>query len=579
LLLLKASGGKNMSSQFMFLKINSALKKIIILLCFFSLTAFGQFESPKREMRGVWIATVTDIDWPYVQGTSSMDISNQKNQLITILNSHKSYGLNAVFFQVRTICDALYKSSYEPWSNYLTGTQGTAPSDTSYDPLQFAIQEAHKRGMELHAWINPYRAELSGGSPVSANHVINQHPDWIIKCSSTQYRFLNPGLPEVRNYVTKIVMDIVRRYDVDGIHFDDYFYPYTEYGSFNDDSTFANYSNGFTDRAAWRKNNVDLLVKMINDSIKAVKPWIKFGISPSGNPSVNSTIYVDPAAWLAGTYTDTHGTAQSGEPYIDYILPQLYWEHYNNLLGVWDSPSFLHGRHLYTGQAAYRYTEFSPGELSWEISTDRGTSTVSGSVLYNSNSVTRNLGNCNDTLEYRYFAHPAITPKMAWLDNSNDKPNAPANVRFELNPTTWKYELNWDKPAPSVNGDTAFIYVVYRSASNPPNINDSTNIFGITGLTYLSSDYSKYSVTKGQYYAVTAIDRYSNESSESNAATLNLLTLIPGKPSLLTPVNLSSNLSTSANLTWSGDTNTVRYMVEVSQDSTFNSGLVLLAGE
>ena len=579
MLLLKASGGKNMSSQFMFLKINSALKKIIILLCFFSLTAFGQFESPKREMRGVWIATVTDIDWPYVQGTSSMDISNQKNQLITILNSHKSYGLNAVFFQVRTICDALYKSSYEPWSNYLTGTQGTAPSDTSYDPLQFAIQEAHKRGMELHAWINPYRAELSGGSPVSANHVINQHPDWIIKCSSTQYRFLNPGLPEVRNYVTKIVMDIVRRYDVDGIHFDDYFYPYTEYGSFNDDSTFANYSNGFTDRAAWGKNNVDLLVKMINDSIKAVKPWIKFGISPSGNPSVNSTIYVDPAAWLAGTYTDTHGTAQSGEPYIDYILPQLYWEHYNNLLGVWDSPSFLHGRHLYTGQAAYRYTEFSPGELSWEISTDRGTSTVSGSVLYNSNSVTRNLGNCNDTLEYRYFAHPAITPKMAWLDNSNDKPNAPANVRFELNPTTWKYELNWDKPAPSVNGDTAFIYVVYRSASNPPNINDSTNIFGITGLTYLSSDYSKYSVTKGQYYAVTAIDRYSNESSESNAATLNLLTLIPGKPSLLTPVNLSSNLSTSANLTWSGDTNTVRYMVEVSQDSTFNSGLVLLAGE
>ncbi len=554
------------------------MKKFILLIMIFSFPVFGQFESPKRELRGVWIATVSDIDWPYVQGTSLADINNQKNQLVNILNSHKSFGLNAVFFQVRTICDALYKSSYEPWSNYLTGTQGAAPSDTSYDPLKFAIDEAHKRGMELHAWVNPYRAELQNGSPVSANHIINQHPDWIIKCSSTEYRFLNPGLPEVRNYVTKIVMDIVRRYDVDGIHFDDYFYPYTEYGSFNDDATFAKYPNGFTDKAAWRKNNVDLLVKMIYDSIKVVKPWIKFGISPSGNPSVNGTIYVDPNAWLAGTYTDTTGKANTGEPYIDYILPQLYWEHYN-YLGAWTSPSFLNGRHLYIGQAAYRFTEFSPGELSWEVAANRGTPTVSGSVLYNSNSVTRNLGNCNDTLEFRYNAHPALTPKMIWKDNGSNKPNVPTNIRFEINSSTGKYELHWDKPAPSANGDTAFVYVVYRSQSNPPDINDSTNIFGLTGLTYLSSDYAKYSVTKGNYYAVTAVDRYSNESGESGAAALDLQALIPGKPVLVSPENQSSNLGLSAALSWTGDSNSARYIVEISKDSTFNSGLDLLAGE
>ena len=489
----------------------------LLLLFFISTNLFSQFNSPKRELRGVWIAAL-GIDWPSSQGTSSTVIQNQKNQLTGIFDSHRSYGLNAIFLHMRPLCDALYKSNIEPWSHYITGTQGTPPSDPNYDPLTFAIEEAHKRGMELHAWLNPYRAESQYGSPVSAYHVINMHPEWIIKCNGSEYRFLNPGLPEVREYVVQIVMDIVNRYNVDGIHFDDYFYPYQEYGTFNDDATFTMYPNGFTDKAAWRKNNVNLLLKMINDSLEVLKPWVKFGISPSGNPAVNTSIYCDPAAWLKGNYIDSTGTAYSGVPYIDYIMPQLYWSRYNGLLGSWTSTSFLNGRHLYVGQGAYRYgsSAMSDDEAAWEIVTNRSTSSVRGGVYFSSKSLTNNLGYCNDTLKYHYYTHPAITPKMEWIEGGIKKPNVPTNLRFEINASTGKNEMHWDKPAPTLNGDTAFAYVIYRIENSQPEIEDSTNIFGLTGTTFLSSNDSRYSVTKGNYYAVTAIDRYSNESEISN---------------------------------------------------------------
>ncbi|MFA3781815.1 family 10 glycosylhydrolase [Melioribacteraceae bacterium 4301-Me] len=553
--------------------------KKYLLLFLLANSIFAQFNSPKRELRGVWIASL-GIDWPSQQGTSASVIANQKNQLIDIFNAHKSYGLNAIFFHVRPICDAVYKSSYEPWSNFLTGTQGVAPSDTSYDPLKFAIEEAHKRGMELHAWLNPYRAELSGGSQVSANHVINKHPEWIIKCNGSEYRFLNPGLPEVRKYVLRIVMDIVERYDVDGIHFDDYFYPYPEYGTFNDDATFASYPNGFTDKAAWRKNNVDLLLKMISDSIKAVKPWVKFGISPSGNPSVNSSIFINPADWLAGNYTDSTGTFHSGEPYIDYIMPQLYWANYGGYLYSWTTSSLLNGRHLYIGQAAYRYSEFPSGEAAWEINTNRNNPAINGGVYFSSRSLTvYNYNYIADTLKYRYFTHPAILPKMTWKDISHTKPNPPQNLRFEINSSTGKYELHWDKPLPTDNGDSAFFYAVYRSENSFPDINDSTNLFGLTGATFLSADEAKYSVTKGNYYAVTTIDRYSNESEISNVVLFDLPSLIPNKPVLASPSNGSHDLGWSTTLVWTGDSNSERYIVEVSKDSSFNSNIILSLAE
>jgi uncharacterized lipoprotein YddW (UPF0748 family) len=557
---------------------NKFLFFTLLSLIIFTSDIIPQYPNPKSELRGVWIAAL-GIDWPSVTGTSQQVIENQKNQLRSIMDSHRLSGLNSIFLHMRPICDALYKSNIEPWSHYITGTQGTPPSDSTYDPLEFAIEEAHKRGMELHAWLNPYRAMTPGGSPTSPGHVINQHPEWIISCSGTQYKFLNPGLPAVREYVVQVIMDIVTRYDVDGIHFDDYFYPYTEYGPFNDDSTFAQYPNGFTNKADWRKNNVNMLLKMIDDSIKAVKPWIKFGISPSGNPSVNNAIYCDPAAWLAGRYTDSTGTLHTGEPYIDYILPQLYWSRYNNLLSTWANANFLNERHLYIGQAAYRFSIFPADELTWEITTNRSNPLVQGGVFFSSRSLTLNLGYGNDTLKYHYFTHPAVLPKIDWLDDGSGSPNPPVNLRFEQNTTTGKYELHWDKPAPTPNGDTAFFYVAYRSEDNPPDIHDSTNLFGLTGTTSLEATNARYSVTKGNYYVVTAIDRHSNESIVSNTATLSLPSLIPGEPVLVSPANGSSELGLSATLGWTGDSNSERYVVQVARDSTFNSDVVLWVWE
>jgi uncharacterized lipoprotein YddW (UPF0748 family) len=546
-------------------------KTLLLLFVTFSIIS-AQTTIPKYEMRGVWIASL-GIDWPSSTGTTISVMNAQKTQLQTILDSHRSYGLNSVFFHIRPLCDAAYKSSIEPWSRFITGQQGAAPADPTYDPLQFAIEESHKRGMELHAWLNPYRALQTTGSvsSLSPNHVINTHPEWIIKCNGTEYRFLNPGLPAVRNYVTSIVMDIVRRYNVDGIHFDDYFYPYTEYGAFNDDAAFQLYPNGFTDKSAWRKNNVNLLLKMIDDSLKAVKPYVKFGVSPSGNPSVNNSIFCSPADWLKGDYRDTTGVLHTGAPYIDYIMPQLYWVAYNNQLGNWSGTTFLNGRDLYIGLPAYRYVEsgWSPGEISWELKTNRTVSTIKGGVFFSSKSLVNNLAGCNDSLEYNYYTQPSVTPKMAWLPGSNTQLNPPTNLRYQYNLSNNSYELQWDKPTATVNGDTAVSYLVYRFTTSQGNVNEQKNIFGQTGVEFLDPNYAKFSVTEGNYYGVTAFDRYSNESVLSNVILFDTSGLVPGTPGLLTPANGANNLTSTTTLSWSAVPNTLRYRVQVATDPSF----------
>lgn len=557
------------------------MKKIIylflVLVCS-SLLTYSQI-IPKYEMRGVWMSPRSG-DWPSAAGTSASDIASQKNQLVSIFDLHKSYGMNAIYFHVRPLGDAIYKSNIEPWSHYLVGTQGSAPSDPNYDPLSFAIQEAHKRGMELHAWLNPYRIIDQGGYPttLAANNVARLHPEWTIKCSSTPYTFLDPALPEVREFLIKVIMDIVRRYDVDGIHFDDYFYPYADYGSFNDDKSFAKYKKNFTDRAAWRKNNVNILLSAINDSIKAVKPWIKFGVSPSGNPSVNNDIFCDAFGWLQGTYVDTAGVAQKTPSYIDYIMPQLYWVRYNNQLPSWSGVSTLNGRHLYVGLPAYRYTEsgFTPYELGWEMTTNRATPTVNGGVYFSSRSlIDFNYAGCTDTLLHNYYVHSALTPKMAWLPGSNTKPNAPSNLKAEKNATTGKYDLKWDAPAKAQDGDTATVYVVYRFDSMPTqaDLSNAAKIFGTNGETKLPASYGRYSATSGNFYVVTAVDRYSNESSMSNVLELSLPDQVPVAPALVSPADKDASQVTSAVLKWTSVSAPAAesYLVQVAKDSTFNT--------
>lgn len=557
------------------------MKKILYsLFVILSISALSYSQtSPKQELRGVWMASL-GIDWPSTKGTDASTINAQKNQLVSIFNQHKTYGINAIFFHIRPKCDAVYKSDIEPWSTYLTGKQGTAPSDPNYDPLQFAVAEAHKRGIELHAWLNPYRVTATGENPASlaSGNVAKLHPDWVIQCvnsgTSYPYQFLNPGLPEVREYLIKVIMDIVRRYDVDGIHFDDYFYPYTEYGTFSDDAAYNMYKGTFTDKASWRMNNVNMLLAAINDSIKAVKPWVKFGISPSGNQSVNTGIFCDTPGWLQGKYTDQSGQKHTGSSYIDYIMPQLYWAGYYGRLPLWSDASFLNSRHLYIGLPSYRYTEtgFTPNELGWEMKTNRTTPTVKGGVFYNSSSLTvYNYAGCTDSLIHNFNVYAAITPKMTWLPGNSTKPNAPLNLRAEKNTSTGKYELKWDAPAKASDGDQAFFYIVYRFETEPTQdmLNDPSKILGTCGETTLSSAYAKYSVTSGDYYVVTAVDRYSNEGPISNVFHMNQPDQIPLAPVLKTPIDRAGNLVNTATLTWGSVPLAESYVLQIAKDSLF----------
>jgi uncharacterized lipoprotein YddW (UPF0748 family) len=237
--------------------------------------------APKRELRGVWISTHLSLDWPNRTQTPEQ----QRAALAAILDHNVATGMNAAFLQLRSQSDAMYPSELEPWSYYLTNNQGSAPAP-SWDPLQFAIAESRKRGLEFHAWINPYRAVAntateSNTAQYAANHVSRTHPEWMLTVGTV--KILNPGLAAVREHVTKVIMDIVERYDVDGIHFDDYFYPA---GTINDDAAYAADPRGFpataAGRADWRRDNINLLIAGVGERIRAVKPWIKFGVSPSG---------------------------------------------------------------------------------------------------------------------------------------------------------------------------------------------------------------------------------------------------------------------------------------------------------
>ena len=232
---------------------------------------------PKHEFRGAWIATVINLDWPSSRNASS---HTQQRNLTDMIDGLKEAGINAVFFQVRSEADAMYASGIEPWSFWLTGEQGASP-EPFYDPLEVAIEEAHKRGVELHAWINPYRASRGSSYEKAADHITKRYPQWVLTFGNIAT--LNPGLPEVRNHIARVIMDIVRRYDIDGVHFDDYFYPYPPNNISTEDSgTFAEHNRGITSIADWRRDNVNLLVAQVADSIRAVKPHVKFGISPFG---------------------------------------------------------------------------------------------------------------------------------------------------------------------------------------------------------------------------------------------------------------------------------------------------------
>ncbi len=525
---------------------------------------FSQQNHPKREFRAVWIATVANLDWPT---GNHMSVENQKKSLIELLDKLKAAGINAVLLQVRSECDAIYPSNYEPWSYWLTGSQGSPPSPY-YDPLEFAIEEAHKRGMELHAWFNPYRAERHVGSySLAPNHPAVKHPDWIIRIGNL--KILDPGIPAVREYVKNVIMDVVTRYDVDGVHFDDYFYPYPPNNITNeDDDTFARYSNGFTNRGDWRRNNVNLLIKMVHEAIDSVKPWVKFGISPfgiwrPGNPpgisglDAYSSIYCDALAWL---------NAQT----IDYLTPQLYWviggsQDYSKLMPWW--ADHINGRHLYPGHALYRVSSdgWSASELPNQIKLNRKEPNCEGSVFFRALNIPENPRGFTDSLKNNYYKYPSLMPVMTWKDSI--PPNAPQYLAFGRIPGKAVAGLIWNKPAQASDGDTAYHYVVYHFANGmgPVDFEAAENIDAIAVTNNYVPERSNGEAYK--YFAVSALDRINNESNPTDIIEVPA----PVVPVLDYPSNEMPNLPDSIVLAWHFAENASFYDLQISQTPSFDS--------
>lgn len=384
-------------------------KLVILLLLLATLSAHAEIA-----FRGAWIATVANIDWPTPAAVGNDSL--QKAEMTWILDSLESLGINAIIFQVRPTADALYYSEYEPTSHWLMGTQGAA---LTYDPLEWTIEEAHKRNMEVHVWLNPYRVNLAktDTSIIAPNHIFRQHPEWFWSYAKQWY--FDPGLEATREWICTVVQDIVYRFDIQAIHMDDYFYPYPQgKQALPDEATFAKYPRGFTDIRDWRRDNVNLAIQAISETIKECKPEVQFGISPFGvwrNADVDST----GSATKAGItnyddlYADIRLWIKNG--WIDYVLPQLYWEigkkvaDYEVLAHWWANEVKGTNCKLYIGMAPYRLENASPktpwgqgNEIGRQMQLNRTIPEITGECFYSTRPLLRNPRGVCDTIRLIY---------------------------------------------------------------------------------------------------------------------------------------------------------------------------------
>ncbi|MBA3342356.1 MAG: family 10 glycosylhydrolase [Gemmatimonadaceae bacterium] len=390
----------------------------------------GQSAEPPpvtREFRGIWVATVSNIDWPSRPGLTSWE---QQAELIAILNRAVALRMNAIVLQVRPATDALYDSKLEPWSEYLSAQMGRPP-EPYYDPLAFAVEESHKRGLELHAWFNPYRSRHpSAKSEIAATHLSNTRPE-IVRAYG-KHLWLDPGDPAVRSHSLRVIIDVVRRYDLDGIHIDDYFYPYKERDSagvliaFPDDASWARYerAGGKLPRDDWRRNNVDTFVRELYRATKKLKPWVKFGISPFGvwRPGYPEQIKGFDA--YAELYADSKRWINEG--WLDYFTPQLYWPigredlSYPVLLRWWISQN-TKGRNIWPGNFTSRVgvpapQGFTAQEILDQISATRMEPGASGNVHFSARALMQSRDSLVERLMAGPYAGPALVPASPWLD-------------------------------------------------------------------------------------------------------------------------------------------------------------------
>ncbi|MCG9793562.1 glycoside hydrolase family 10 protein [Flavobacterium algicola] len=510
----------------------------IVVLFFFLITFFSTLTAqpnpmhPKNEFRAVWIATVVNIDWP----KSSLDaVAKQKADYIEILDTYKKLNYNVVIVQVRSVGDAFYPSKFAPWSRYLTGKEGKAP-DPYYDPLEWMITQAHQRGFEFHAWFNPFRATFDlKKETLSPNHDMVKHPDWMIKYGDKYY--YNPGLPEVQSQLVSVIEEVVRNYDIDAVHLDDYFYPYKIAGQdFNDFTAYRKYGNGLS-LADWRRLNTNNYVKCTNYAIKKIKPWVQFGISPFGvwrNKSVDpkgsdtqsgqtnyDDLFADPMAWMEYKW-------------VDYILPQLYWsiDHktasYSKLLKWWSENSNGNAA-VYIGNSSYKINTDSdkkwtnPYEIPNQINLNRSYKNIQGNGFFSAKWFVNNNKAVTKILSENQYKYPAL-------------PNVVPGFRFRVAdiPTVW--DITTDHETADVilkfpEFDTMRYVVVYGlkdntiiDVSNPANIINKIAITDKKGSVSISLP--KVYLEKHNSCAISYIDYYGNESAATLLSTTKNLKMI-----------------------------------------------------
>lgn len=490
------------------------MKRIFLsaLLCLGVIAMMAQAPAPKREFRGAWIQMINGQFQGMGRDAMQQNLTRQLNELARC-------GINTIIFQVRGEADALYASPYEPWSRFLTGTQGVAPSPY-WDPLAWMIDECHRRGMELHAWINPFRAKTKGTTALAANHPYILHPERCFEYDGLY--IMDPGIPENREYICRVAGDIVRRYDVDGLHIDDYFYPYPAAGKvIPDDNTFRRYNNGMTDLGDWRRSNVNHFMHALCDTIHSVKPWVKFGVSPFGiyhNERSGSSV---PGSATGGlqNYDDLYADVLywQDQGWVDYIVPQVYWEighkvaDYDTLVRWW--ARYASSRPLIIGQDVERTVRAADPQnpqsnqmaAKWQL--QRTLPGVQGSCLWYSAAVVRDEGGFATALKRYYHTAPALQPLMPFLDNK--APGKPRRVKALWMPDG--YYLFWTAPRARRPMDEAVSYAVYRFLPGEKvNLERADRIVTITRQMMLQLPF-EHGQTR-YTYVVTALDHLQNES-------------------------------------------------------------------
>ena len=485
------------------------MKKLLVLISMMAIATMAMAQQ-KREMRGAWIQCVNG----QFLGMGTVKMQQTLNYQLDELQKD---GVNVVIFQVRPECDALYESRIEPWSRFLTGQQGKAPSPY-WDPLSWMIDQCHKRGMELHAWINPYRARTKNTTVLAANHIMNRKPQNCFEYDGLT--ILNPGIAENRDYICEVARDIVTRYDVDGIHMDDYFYPYPAAGqSIPDDWQYHQNSYGIRDRGDWRRHNVNLFIEQFYKTVHMAKPWVKVGISPFGiyrnkrSSSIGSNtnglqnyddLYADVLLWV-------------NNGWLDYCVPQIYWEignkaaDYDTLIRWWSQ--YAAKRPLIIGEDVERTVKYADPQnpqqhqLPAKMRLHQQLPAVKGTVLWYAKAAVDNVGNYGMTLRNYYWRKPALQPDMSFIDKKTTR-----KVRHLKPVWTGKdYVLFWTAPKGKNWQNTATRYVVYRFAKGEKvNTDDASKIVTITTNNFCLLPYKngmqKYT------YVVTALNRLQNES-------------------------------------------------------------------